>query len=241
MSSLLLPRRFYSQPQGAVSIDWSNPLANGLINAFNGSSLNDLVDKNKKIVLAGTGAITATDKGLALTGTGDAAVGTLDIKLSQYDAVTVSALVNIQTSGTAVIFETSTNYNLNTGAFGIFVTSTYFELGFNLGSIMLAPYYARPNNGWHFITVVIYKNAAYYGDRITLFIDGVKIVPLGWHNVTNGTYPFYDGLLYVMSRGNTSIYMKGSIAPFFIHGIALSDDEAITISANPWQIFKVSE
>lgn len=34
MSSIILPSRFYSQPQGAVEVDWSNPLTRGLVSAI---------------------------------------------------------------------------------------------------------------------------------------------------------------------------------------------------------------
>ena len=35
MASLILPRRFTQQPQGAVEVDWSNPITRLSINAAN--------------------------------------------------------------------------------------------------------------------------------------------------------------------------------------------------------------
>jgi hypothetical protein len=46
MSCLLLPRRFYNQPQGAVRVDWGNPLAQGLVSVFLPGNNYDLVSKS---------------------------------------------------------------------------------------------------------------------------------------------------------------------------------------------------
>ena len=69
MSSIILPGRFYSQPQGAVEVDWANPLVRGLVDVFNPLSLTNVTSilRYMPSVAAGTITPSAGQMGRSIT------------------------------------------------------------------------------------------------------------------------------------------------------------------------------
>jgi len=49
MAQIIIPGRWNRQPQGAVEVDWNNPLTNGLVFAYNGIDLINLVNRQPAI------------------------------------------------------------------------------------------------------------------------------------------------------------------------------------------------
>lgn len=248
MSSLLLPRHFYNQPQGAVQIDWSNPLTQGLIHVFDGANYYDAMGSGRRIVPAGTGAIGPTEQGLALIGNNTSASGSLAIDLSPYRGFSYSGWVEVQPQAAVgaddMLFEYTNNFNNTAGAFALDMKSAsgFVDL---LVRPTLSLYgttrWATPTAGWHYITSSINQDDSTFSTQRKLYVDGILQTPHS-HSATGAlTAGFPNSTLYLMSRGNASLYYAGKMAGFALHGRAISDSEAGELAANPWQIFRVSE
>lgn len=239
MSCLILPRRFYSQPSGAVEIDWNNPITQGLIHTFTGNSLRDDIFK-REIVLAGTGALGSTEHGRALIGNNTNASGSLAIDLSPYRGFSFSGWVWIPASYGAydMVYEYTPNLNSTTGGFYLLLNSGKFEQTIRTSSSYGSVNYVLPGSGWHYITTTINLDAASNTTQQYLYVNGQRETVLNYSYTALHSGAFPNSALYLMSRGNSSLQLDSRMPGLHLHGRELNADEAAALAANHWQIFK---
>ena len=252
MSSLLLPRRFYSQPQGAVSVDWSNPLTQNLVFATIGGE--DLVSKSLPKAI-GSSTLVANKSGIAFealntTNTGfyfglqsDAKIYKITnsytlVSLTDIDALTgYSALICIPyRSGSwsspyvslALLRDSVTNNLATSYAVSSMELRSHMS---NIGGVV-----PSKNN---FFAVVR------RGTTCDFFVNNAVQTGVASSNpVMPGNIDFTNKQpvnLLNHSSSSTGEGTQGCSNGVFIWGRSLSLSDIAVFKANPWQIFKASE
>jgi hypothetical protein len=262
MSSLLLPRRFYNQPQGAVAIDWSNPLAQtscavalptagGVVQFSNVRTVDALGTPSGAGIGSYSGQIglgvgdrgTRTTNTMRLHSVGNATTTAWEQPTAQATWMLHCIRYGNNANGNAPIFgNTSATQSpfsawliLDGSGTGNFVLEcsaggSTRTLNFGGGSL--------PNNQ-PLVLVGRYNGAALEGFR-----NGQKLA--GSTACTgNITYPNssdrgpFIGNFYNFTVNARSFNGQAFLAALW--PVALSDEEIANLSANPYQIFKVSE
>ena len=240
----LIPRRqiWTQQPQGAVEIDWSNPLTRGLTYAT--------ADGAGGAVSSIT-SLGSVPKIADRWGKGDYFDGS-----SQKTAV--DPLAGRSLDSTVVILHKSTVLPPNGPAYCHVLASTtgstsadYFGwilmlgngTGFPLFRVYQSIYGAQDaacdattgalNDGKPHVTIATVFGKA--GGAMTLDVDG-KTVASSTH--PKGLYSRTNNLAIGKARHDFWGGFEGSIGAVFVFDRALSAKERSSLSANPWQIFK---
>lgn len=236
MSSLILPRRFNSQPQGAVEVDWLGH-GRGLVRAYTPASAEYVAD------------ITRRHKQTSVDGA-SRAFGANEFGTCVYYIVNQTNPGGFDADGLTL---TTKNYSI--GIVGNWPASR--------GGVGNSPYYFDSLNGrlavghnntdtigvydgaWRQFAYVPFGKAAqsivvtlFDGGFHRIFVDGMLIESISAGTPTNigGTTRF----LYRYADYDTSVYQ---IADLQINAVnfwdrALTHNEAATMSANPWQLFR---
>lgn len=198
-----------SQPQEAMEIDWSNPLARGLVAvacpALTGET-----------VLSGTLAKVARIRGVSYFGTMRFSVGATYSLSSPHTVFTL-----FRPEGTVSALSVHTGHStagqsfwMGQGNSGeIFVTG---GSNANAGTYSLGRDYAIAG--------------VYSGATIYAYVDGVQTATAA--NSTSGT-----GKLVLMSLGAGGFPSLGSVALSMAFDRALTASEIYSLSQNPWQLF----
>jgi hypothetical protein len=246
MSNLLLPRRFYNQPQGAVAIDWSHPLLNQCIalQVFAPNLWNPTLELKGVVgTIAASGAQYITDPegaGLFLPQNG---------YWQMSPTWNRSAITNQLTSALVYKFISDANSasqfvlgdTLANGAGGVtynwghyFANTTnshtfYIHNGTTGVNTPLVPYVAGR----------VHKLVGTYnGSTVASYFDGLKNTAAQTGNVQALSADF---ALAANGWSNIAPQVSGV---YYLHCLlnrCWSDSEALSFTHNPWQIFKVSE
>lgn len=225
---LLQPRRRVVQPQGPVEIDWANPLARGLIQAYLGSGDRYLV------------------------GGAQRAVPTKVVGPHGFAEARILASMLGVTSSVAGSSASVTMLSIERTSPAASVVANYFKLG---NSSTAARLYCSSSDG---VTVGLLTARAYFGGATRTFGGSFTRQPGDWytgvvrHLVGYGTTLFVDG-----QKDPTEALGAGTHLGYGFHGTrditgvmecasalsvvwsrALSDAEVAAVSANPWQLFR---
>lgn len=226
ISTIKHDRKRISQPKSSVGIDWSNPLAEGLVaGASYSTPTREFVSGAAPTLSRG---IAASPAGFALSGaTGLASYESSDLINTACGTTqprTVLIYLATTTTGNTVILEKGSNESFvcqtDGGKFSWRASST---------SVVKVDSTTNINTG---IPVVVAGRFA--NRRGTVFVDGRN----------EGLSTDYDATvansspLVVGARTGDIAPMPGQVYCWFIWSRALSDEEIAQISANPWQLFK---
>ena len=221
MSSLILPRRFTQQPQGAVKVDWSNPLLKDFFYICLGNAKPFLTfyDRNGKVYItsAPTGRVTPGGIGSQYTGAASGAItGTAGMP---HNSRSLWLYANSVTSGDAastyIDNASGTHVRVNNGTWDASVrtyAATYATPSIAKGAGLASGFltWDQPNN------------------LATLYVDGASPVSVA----TTSTWDINTQSVQVFG-GNASALLIGGLAT----GV-LSQSVQGALSANPWQIFR---
>lgn len=229
MAALILPSRFYRQPQGNVAVDWSNPLCTGLAALVNGYAKVELVDQITGTTSGGGGYTqSAGQYGMRR------AFARASAAMDQYTKSGFSGDLTLFLVGG--ITGTLAGTQVVIGGFA--GTTKRFWLGENSNSHMT--FVTSPSGGSTVAAGLggsgdnIYV-AVLSGTAMTLYKNGVSIstgtqAASNWSDVDR------------ISIGSTG-FLENPGANIYLAGYAQrawSQSEIQSFSANPWQLFKPS-
>ena len=231
MTSILIPRKHYGQPQGAVAVDWGNPISEKLVFAQTGNSAtHGFVPQTPKI------AETSLRGGLVGYEFDGSSAVSYDTPLVGLP-ITVMLLVNIDTNIGNYCFISQGGagpgngwkINCNGG------DAPYVSLTF--GGV--ADYQQMGGFATRGETVVIV--AAMGGGSCRWFKNGIYF---GQHSIGTPKTPYQRstmlGSAYRQDHGYVNVLSGTSIVASAIFNRVLMDYEISSLTANPWQIFKQS-
>lgn len=234
MQSLLIPRRWTSQPQYPAGIDWTNPITRGLV--YTGTP-----DANPRLVAVGVASRGVGSMGRALQVNGSSNYYWEPFSgLISAAEVTVFSLAYIASnsnSGTNEFFTGGNSGNANPFiALGNQGSGIGFRVRDTAGvdNTLSSASLFTPAIGTHAWAGVLSKSAS----RLEFWFDG-SLNTSGTPNASTGAIALTNiayGTLLRTSSGQgyanpVSIYCG------YVWNRALTASELISISANPWQIF----
>lgn len=222
MSSLILPRRFTQQPQGAVEIDWNNPLSIGLFDAWTGQTLAYQSALGRKPTSSGAVGYTTGKFGIGVFATSasiryDRSAFNLTGPHSCVALATMPA--NAQASYVRInnIFVPLQKWNADTRA----ASADPWSIPVYGTAAETAAFCAiRENNN----SVAVYKNGAYVARTSSSSSYGTSAHPLCF--------------LGTETNGELVTSSVGCLYSAALWSRALQPDEIAELASNPWQIFK---
>ena len=233
MTALILPSRgLMSQPQGPVSVDWSNPITRDLIDYA--------VPNVSRLDNINAGRILATSGGLGYSSNGGSASGWQ--KTSPIASIDSTKPITILASVSGAAGSTDNRI------YGLATASGYIlYVGSGLGNASKMRLWIRTPSadiGSVDTTATVFEAGVphvgvlrYTPGLIESFVDGkVDATSAGTAiGTTSGTMWSGAGTLY---RGSASGFNASSTLAGMVFARALSNAEVASLSANPWQIFK---
>jgi hypothetical protein len=217
MSCLILPRRHYSQPSGEVEVDWSNPLTRELV----------LTSEDTH---SGTFTRDAEPIGLARKTSGSSPQSIVYANLPELNDFTLFFVANEVALAVSLVSRAGSTASfpgidcvLGVGSAGRWVVR-YCVTGAASTTSVYAP--GLNDGNFHaFAGVRSGTNCLQYADGRYV---GLNTGPSG--AITHGQ---------ALTQGKrATLFQTTSFAMFAVFARALSGDEIVSISANPWQIFK---
>lgn len=229
-----------SQPQGAVEIDWSNPITRGLVSAVNIATGRD--HKGNRISLISGASYTPTSDGIGILSNGSSSYGLMNINQKTYSELTIVAVtipVSLATSRTIVDVGHSSNANPifrittgntdsskirfwlrgdNGGGLNSFPDST--NTAFVVGKKSVLSFYAKGSSG-----------------KCYCYINGKKDVA-GTTTIANTWTINRLSIGVAYFGGSTGDFYNGNTPLALLYERELSGEEHRALSDNPWQIFK---
>jgi hypothetical protein len=241
MSSLLLPRRFYSQPATSVSVDWSHPLTAGLAAAY--------IPSLGSINLA-TGLV-ATIKGSMPKASQDG--------VSWIMAATTDVVVDVVGGLEGPAKDISGFYVGPIGANGgstasrivhygdgfygngfAVISETNNRAGFIIGDGGAQNVSSSTSNYYTGLEKTAYGFSFTNASNVSVYRDGVFFESIA--TTHNRSVPSVKNItIFNRDTQNRPIGVGYGMSVLFLWSRALSGEEHALISANPYQIFKVSE
>jgi hypothetical protein len=211
MSSLILPRIWTSQPPGPTPIDWSNPVTRGIISVQDGRGYDHITGMG---TLANSGAVTTSVSRFGV----DRSFGTnsLTFPLAPYSGTYNDSLLFIGSSETI----DWGNGNINNGL-------GFRAAGANHGFANDYQTTTGPGVLWSGIGLAI---GVSYGQFVVsdLWVNGNKLTGL----TRNAPAAIPQNASVMTSEAS----QRGVLSVRWTR--RLSANEIISLSANPWQIFK---
>lgn len=243
MSLIHVPRRRIAQPVGPTGVDARALLGSKVILAvpFNGARA--FGRAAGPITFGANGSLAGSAVGLALNGGSSAAIASVPLDLSAYNAITVSALVYLRdVSGPDhMIWELTSDGLATTGGFALYAASGggKFETGHHGDVGMSATgWLTVPANGtWNHIAVV-HDFSAPNTSEMKFFLNGVEKPTYAWDAIPENTAAsrFANSTLYFLNRAMSSLPTDAMMSAFAI----LEGNQAAYVpmlAANPWQLF----
>jgi len=243
MPHIVVPRRRIAQPVGPTGVDARALLGSKVILAvpFNGARA--FGRAAGPITFGANGSLAGSAVGLALNGGSSAAIASVPLDLSAYNAITVSALVYLRdVSGPDhMIWELTSDGLATTGGFALYAASGggKFETGHHGDVGMSATgWLTVPANGtWSHIAVVHDFSAPAWVE-MRFFLNGVEKSPYVWDAIPENTAAsrFANSTLYFLNRAMSSLPTDAMMSAFAI----LEGNQAAYVpmlAANPWQLF----
>lgn len=244
MSLIHVPRRRIAQPVGPTGVDARALLGSKVILAvpFNGARA--FGRAAGPITFGANGSLAGSAVGLALNGGSSAAIASVPLDLSAYNAITVSALVYVRdiTGADRMFWELTADGLANVGGFALYAASggTKLSTGHkgDVGVTAFSWAGSQPaNNVWTHVAVV-YDFTAGSTAEMRLFINGVEKSATTWDALSENTSAgrFANSTLYFLNRAMSSLPTDAMMSAFAI----LEGNQAAYVpmlAANPWQLF----
>jgi hypothetical protein len=194
-SSLLT---FTGSNDGLVPIEYDQ--------STNGNNLTQTTASNQ-LEIVDAGALVTSNSLAATQGSSSTGGQTSSIAFSGMTDIWLFAVVEIiNTSTTQVLYESSTNYNQNAGAFGMFIQSGRLEIAnrYSGGAAMIKRF--NISTGRQVISIRM-RSGADVNTFCELYINGVIV---STHSTSgSGASVFSDQVLYLNARAGTSIGFTG--------------------------------
>jgi hypothetical protein len=228
------------QPVGNMRVDYLHPMAGGLALALPMVNDVDLVT-GRRIAWSGTGKISPTNRGAALIGNTSSATGSIQFTpkaTSPYLTIACWFYVNGAPGTDDIMLETSANSNNLAGRWALNIAPTGATSKMSLvvwkGAFpaLIELQWTRPSDSsWHLLVASI--DAADVTSAI-IFIDGVsQSFTTPYTNTTSAN--IVEDTLYLLSRGNGSLYAGCYLQQLYILSRKLSIAEALSLSSNSTQ------
>lgn len=255
MSFFKIKRPWTRQPPANTQIDKSNPLTRGLVLAFHGNNIgvDSLYDSVRNTtdewqLNASGGGVTKpillpTDEGLALSNSIDERYYWKHSSIGPNGQSKASMLVRFRVTEAAnngaMPLGAGESGNSGQNVFCIKAYSDYISIAVvtSSGFSQVNDATPVPNGEWiTFVAVFDGDTGTFYGYR-----DGVQVIDSG--GITNNSIVDSVGTnFYKIANGDSGDSNREFDGDVLIgavwHGVALTDEEAIELSENPWQIFK---
>jgi len=250
MREILLP--WDSQPQEVAGLDRSNPLAAPITHflPLNGDP-RELVS-GARLTYSSGGTIVASQRGLALQGTGSTARASIPLNLSAYNFLTISFWMywDAYANDDKLAMEFSSNSNLNSGTFVIDPNNSSpagtFSVAVNDGDGITSRgrYFSRPTAAdWHHYVFRLRMDGV--STAAGNFVDAVWIDSIAQTLTNQNAYSenlsgsFANSTLYLLSRAGASLYGTGKLQNLAIRGGYLMPAAEVRAEyENPWQLFE---
>jgi hypothetical protein len=225
MGALVLPTVLRQQPQQALAIDRSNPLARGLISVFVGSQAYDPVS-GRQFINSTSGNRTVGPMGYGVDGRiGQAKVFPVGPSLSTGSLFVVVSTTDPSTE--QIIAEIGPDGSFTDGVRGLrFVNgkfTTYVRNFFDLST-----------NSTYGVGMPMPVGVTYAGAATSIYVNG----KLDASGTTSNTASTADTFNLGGITGQTSYNVRGSIPVAFAWSRVLSAAEMASLADNPWQLFK---
>jgi hypothetical protein len=242
MAAIILPRRWQTQPQGVVEIDWGNTLTYALQNALNaGAGIGfDAVSRVLLPVTAQFGTISYGAHGsdrLLLTPNGSAAKIAINQDWSGPSTTILRCVIkDIDASWGGIFSKNTSNYD---GQLGIGRSSNLnnFYIGReNTASCQLTQTSISSCVN-RIVNLAITNTSSGPSSTVAMFVDGVKVdqATYNWISQQTGNGSLYLGCSRDLSASFDSDTGWSSLLRW---NRVLTDDEINEVSNSLWQIFK---
>lgn len=223
MSSLILPNKWTSQPQYPVEIDWSNPLARGLVVANTPFTKNNIVTNDAPVLNTG---VSVTVDGIS---TYTATSGLLGWGISTSSNYTFLSFGKFRVGAARISAIAASGANqtlyfdtLNTGSIKLYKYNGSYPLMVDTGIIGVEG---------QILNTAVTSNAS----GVSVFINGKSAgstaTTLDHTNINQA------GFIYRQGATTYPDVLKG-LGFFLAFNRTLSALEIKSLSDNPWQIFK---
>jgi hypothetical protein len=240
VASIILPDRWKRQPQGAVEVDWNNPLTKDIVFAFNGAHRYDAAAK--QLATNSGGIVTrASPKGL-----GPDISGTQYLDFADTPSYNTTGECSIVWGG---VFDAVTGAYRSpiSKALGSGSTNTPFEV--YVDSISGKLVCIRSNGDYRAnnlnTTPLTAGNFVVFGIAAPATIQST---PQAWVNLTEQSVTGFGGAIgqatsntrgiRIGRRDDSDTQLDGSVNFAFVFNRKISSDEYFALYTNPWQIFK---
>lgn len=232
MSYLILPSRSTRQPPGMARIDWNNPITRGLRAAWMASSANMLVNS---VQGSGVGDLTATGSppivptpyglGYDFNGSSQFLTNTSNSAVTDVPCTFFVFCNPRVVDGRPLTISTGTTAD---DVIGFQLSSTNINAQHYDGGTNALAYTSISTSIWYSFTGQFLSDsrAIYVNGRLSNRTTGAVAAASGINRVTIGYAPWSSGE-----------YLNGTIALPMMWNRALSDEEILSVSINPWQLF----
>lgn len=230
MPRVLLPTRWTQQPQVPVEIDWSNPITQGLVAAFDPSSGKNLRTNNNFIAPT---SISKYGKNYLLNSTqiytsGDISNTVLDIYSSW--TVCVRVVINenfVPTSNQQIISLRWGNYEQFIIKITYYAGTYRYDTGNHNGSTTYNTGSGNANLGESKYIV-----GTFNGSTVTQYLNAKFLSSASLTPYTQAVGP----KVIIIGSGSVNV----SVSDILVFNRAISASEVASLSSNPWQIFAPS-
>jgi len=244
MASIILPSQYRQQPQQVVGIDTGNPLAKGLVDAWNGANPLFHSSFGTPQALTQTGGLSKVYSSLAGAGAGFDG-------LTQYISRNGSAITNT-VEATLLVIALPLNTSAATKAifgYGNSATAnTILFVGQGNTSGQLS-FFARSDANTQQILQVTAPSV--WGSGVPCTIVGTRSESKNYHRLycngvslspttatALGTSTFNRTTVGALVRNSPGLNWTGNVYLALSWNRALDESEVQAITANPWQVFK---
>lgn len=180
-------------------------------------------------------APTFSNGALSFDGVNEYAASTNNINLTSYTSITAEVWFKASTTGDSMVIEHTSNWNTQTGGWGLYINSTGSTPQANLMHTNHNTEEARNydftiGTNWNNQTNIFSRisdstgRLTYCNGNLTSFASGAY----GTSTTTIAGGSFANAILYLASRGGTAAYYNGSISLVKIYGTKLTADQVST-------------
>ena len=225
------------QPQIITGVDWSNPITQGLLACWMpGISNHDLANRQFDGTIGDAFKSEAVSQGKAF-------VPNPDGRLNCLTAAQATEFTDAPLSFFAVAYTKNKEQSPNQYVFGNHGSNKGFGFQF-LTSGKMEIVHGVNNDNWAYAQVTCQNNVPLTGvvsippgvNQSMFFVDGKKLTPT---RTGSNTYAKSDKQIWIARHSNSyGNGLNGGVLLAGIYSRALSEAEGLSLSANPWQIFR---
>jgi hypothetical protein len=196
-----------------------------------GATWRDLSGNNNHFTLYnGVGYSSLNGGSLNFDGTNDYAASTNNLNLSSYDYVVVDVFFKSNITTGCMIFEHTTDWNSNTGGFGLYINSNgsanQYELHHTNHNTEGAKNYVLSGSlNWGNHTNVYSKTSdstgrLTYGNGNLLSFSSIGGYSTATSTTAGGSFP--NAIFYIGTRAGTGAFFNGNISSLKVYGLKIN-------------------